>query len=133
MSLLRTALVAVLAAAAPGIGLAQTPGAGSPARGGAGASNAVIPSQSPAAHDPGINPSAAGIQAGDIGSAGVRESTKGGRDHSGSKNLTANDHPYAAAKANHDLRWRQRTQRILRRATGSSGAAGQNGQNGAGR
>ena len=119
------AIAAAVLAAAPVAALAQaSPGTSVP----------TVPAQSPAAHDPGINPSAAGIQAGDVGSAGLPLSTKGRHSHGGSKNLTANDHPFTAAKGNHTLRWRQRVQRELQRATGNTGNTQQNGsRNSAGR
>jgi hypothetical protein len=116
MAKLCAAIAAAALAVAPAIALAQAT---------TGASVPTIPAQSPAAHDPGVNPSAAGIQEGDVGSAGL-PLTKDERKHSGSKNLTANDHPYTAAKGNHTMRWRQRVQRELQRATGNTGGTWQN-------
>lgn len=126
--MLRIAAAVAVFVLSTGLALAQTSGST------AAANPPTIPSQSPAAHDPGVNPSAAGIQAGDVGSTGgVRKSVKGGREHSGSQRLSANTHPFAAAKANHQRRWKQREQQVLQHAIGSSGQTQNNSGVAAGR
>jgi hypothetical protein len=73
----------------------------------------AVSSTSSAAQDPGVNPSAAGTQSGDVRSGSVSESVKGGGEHGGSKNLSANTHPLAAAKANKQMRRRQQTEHAV--------------------
>jgi hypothetical protein len=120
MQVMRIAIAVLFLAAGAGAALAQTPAKGSTA-----AAAPEIPVTSPAAQDPGVNPSAAGTQVGNGPSSGVRQSVKGGAEHSGSKNLSANTHPLAAAKANRQLRKRQQTEQTLQREIGGAGQAQQ--------
>jgi hypothetical protein len=101
----------LLLAASAGAALAQ--GTASKSAGSATAVPPAVSSTSAAAQDPGVNPSAAGTQPGDVRSGGVSASVKGGGEHGGSKNLSANTHPLAAAKANKQLRRHQRTEQAI--------------------
>lgn len=128
MQVMRIALAILVLTVGAGSVLAQTQ---SQAKGSNAAVPPAISSASSAAQDPGVNPSAAGAQAGDVPSGRVRESFQGAGEHSGSKGLSANTHPLAAAKANRKLRRRQRTEQILQGAT--SGGQAQQGSVASGR
>jgi hypothetical protein len=118
--ILSIAIAAMFLAGSAGLAGAQTQGKSS-----AAAMPPEISAASPAAQDAGVNPSAAGTQSGDTRSAPVARSVKGGREHSGSKSLSANTHPLAALKANRQLRKRQRTEQSLRQQIGGAGQAQQ--------
>jgi hypothetical protein len=136
MPVLPLATIAAVLLAGAGAALAQQ-GSGRSAAGNAAATPPAISSASPAAQDPGVNPSAAGTQPGGDRSGGVAESAKGGGEHGGSKSLSANTHPFAALKANKQLRRRQQTEQILQGRTTPPRTAGsqvtQGSESGAGR
>jgi hypothetical protein len=125
---MRTLIAAAFLVGSAGLALAQTQAAGSAQA----VQTPSVRAASPAAQDPGVNPSAAGTQPG--GRSGpIPDSAKAGGEHSGSKNLTANDHPFAALKYNRVIRRRQGWQQSLQRQTGNSGQVQQRAQNKAGR
>ena len=122
------AMAVLLLAGSIGAVLAQTPGKGNAAMG-----VPEISATSPAAQDPGVNPNAAGTVPGRNRSGPVAESVKRGGEHGGSKNLSANTHPLAAAKANRQLRQRQRTEESLQRQIGGPEQAQQGSGSSSGR
>jgi hypothetical protein len=119
MPFMRIAIVGILLLGGAGLAQAQSQGKGNTA------AVPEISAASPAAQDPGVNPNAAGTAAGDIRSGRAPESVKGAGEHGGSKNLSANTHPLAAAKANRQLRRRHQTEQSLKRQIGGSGQAQQ--------
>lgn len=125
---MRGLIAAAVLLGSAGLALAQTPGGG-------GAQTVQTPSvraASPAAQDPGVNPAAAGTQSGGR-SGSLPQSVKSGGEHTGSKNITANDHPFLALKYNHLIRKQHARRQSLQQQMGSSGQAMQRGQNSAGR
>lgn len=124
MPFLRTILAAMLLAGGAGSVLAQTQasGDGPPA----------ISAASPAAQDPGVNPSAAGTQPGDIRTGRIPESAKDSGEHGGATDLSANTHPMGALKANKQLRRRQKTEQALQRVIHPSRTVGTSRQQGSG-
>ena len=110
---MRAIFAVILLLGSAGLALAQTQGSGRRE------AMPEVRAASPAAQDPAVNPNAAGTQAGGRSGA-LPQSVMGGGEHGGSKNLTANDHPFEALKYNRLIRKHQGWRRSLQRQTGSS-------------